>query len=284
MARRILLGALAATAVAFAALASASAAPPRGTRVEDSFPSRAVAGRLQFSVYLPPGYAGGARRYPVIYFLHGLPASASAHRDIAYIGHALDAGQLQAIVISPQGARDSDPDPEYLDWGPGRNWETAVATELPRVVDSRYRTIALRGGRALIGVSAGGYGAAVIGLHHLDAFSVIESWSGYFHPTDPSGSHPLPRGSDIEDAFASAHSFVPQLRSEFADDPTFLGFYVGDGDPTFLAENKRFARELSRAQVPFTFDVYRGGHSRLLWEAQAPTWLALAVGHLAQAA
>lgn len=273
-----------ALAVAFAALASASAAPLRGTRVEDSFPSRAIAGHLPFSVYLPPGYTSGTRRYPVIYFLHGLPASVSAHRDIAYIGSALEAGQLQAIIISPQGARDGDTDPEYLDWGRGRNWETAVATELPRVVDSRYRTIALRAGRALIGVSAGGYGAAVIGLHHLDAFSVIESWSGYFHPTDPSGARPLPRGSDIEDAFASAHSFVSQLRIEFADDPTFLGFYVGDRDATFLAENERFARELSRAHVPFTFQVYRGGHTRSLWQGQATAWLALAVDHLAPAA
>lgn len=284
MARRIFIGALAATAVAVAALASASAATVRATLVEDSFPSRAIAGRLQFSVYLPPGYAGGSRRYPVIYFLHGLPASASAHRDITYVGRALEAGQLPAIVISPQGARAGDPDPEYLDWGPGRNWETAVATELPRVVDSRYRTIAGRGGRAVIGVSAGGYGAAVIGLHHLDAFSVIESWSGYFHPTDPSGAHPLPRGSNLEDSFASAHTFVPQLRAEFADDPTFLGFYVGNRDTTFLAENETFARELSRAKAPFTFEVYRGGHSRSLWEAQAPAWLALAVGHLTHAA
>ena len=270
-------------AVAAASLASTFSAPLRGTRVEDSFPSRALAGRLPFSVYLPPGYAGGTRRYPVLYFLHGLPASASAHRDIAYVGRALEARQLQAIVVSPQGARDGDPDPEYLDWGPGRNWESAISTELPRVVDSRYRTIPLRAGRALIGVSAGGYGAAVIGLHHLDAFSVIESWSGYFHPTGPSGAHPLPRGSDLEDALASAHSFVPQLRAEFADDPTFLGFYIGDRDVTFLAENERFARELSRAHVPFTFDVYRGDHSRSLWERQAPMWLALAVGNLAPA-
>ena len=284
VARRILIGALVATAVAVAFLASASASTLRGRLVEDSFPSRAIAGRLQFSVYLPPGYAKGTRRYPVLYFLHGLPASASAHRDIAYLGRALEAGELQAIVISPQGARDRDPDPEYLDWGPGRNWETAVATELPRAVDSRYRTIAVRGGRAVLGVSAGGYGAAVIGLHHLDAFSVIESWSGYFHPTDPSGIHPLPRGSDLEDSFASAHTFVPQLRAEFADDPTFLGFYVGYRDATFLKENQRLARELSRAHVPFTFEVYRGGHSRSLWEAQAPAWLALALGHLAQAA
>jgi enterochelin esterase-like enzyme len=242
-----------------------------------------VRGRLRFAVYLPPGYADGNRRYPVVYFLHGLPASEAAHRDITYVGRALETASLPAIVVGVQGARAGDTDPEYLDWGPGRNWETAVATELPRVVDGRYRTIAARGGRAVIGTSAGGYGAAVIGLHHLDTYSVIESWSGYFHPTDPSGAHPLPRGSQLEDMLASAHSFVPSLRAAFARQPTFLGFYVGSGDATFLKENVELARELSRAKVPFLFEIYPGGHSRSLWEAQAGRWLGLAVGHLAPA-
>ncbi len=32
--------------------------------------------------------------------------------------------------------------------------------------------------RGILGVSAGGYGAALAGLHHLATFSVVESWSG----------------------------------------------------------------------------------------------------------
>ena len=252
----------------------------RGLLAEDSFSSRAIAGRLRFSVYLPPGYADGASRYPVVYFLHGLPAAESAQRDIAYLGRALEQHQVAAIVIGAQGARAGDTDPEYLDWGPGRNWETAIATELPRVVDARYRTVADRTGRALVGVSAGGYGAVVIGLHHLETYSVVESWSGYFHPTDPSGAHPLPPGSTIDDTRADTHTLVPQLRGALSAQPTFLGFYVGDGDRMFRRENVQLARELSRAHVPFKFEMYSGGHSRSLWEAQAPRWLELAVARL----
>ena len=44
-----------------------------------------------------------------------------------------------------------------------------------------------------MGLSAGGYGAVILGIHHLDRFSVIESWSGYFHPTDPTGTIALDR-------------------------------------------------------------------------------------------
>lgn len=253
----------------------------QGTIVQDSYASTAVKGPLRFSVYLPPGYASaGSRRYPVVYFLHGLPADEGAAGGIAWIGKALEQDGIAAIAIGAQGARQGDPDPEYLDWGPGRNWETAIAAELPRVVDGRYRTIASRAGRALIGVSAGGYGAAVVGLHHLDEFGAIESWSGYFHPTDPSGTKPLPRGSDLEDGEASAHTFVPTLRLAFAAHPTFLGFYVGAADPTFRQENVELARELSRAKVPFAFSIYPGGHTQALWQAQAPRWLQLALTHL----
>ena len=63
------------------------------------------------------------------------------------------------------------------DWGPGRNWETAIAKEVPAYVDGRFRTIADRRGRALVGLSAGGYGAVLVALHHLSDFSAVESWS-----------------------------------------------------------------------------------------------------------
>ena len=46
-------------------------------------------------------------------------------------------------------------------------------------------------GRAIVGLSAGCYGATMLGLNHLGEFSVIESWSGYFHATDPSGNRAL---------------------------------------------------------------------------------------------
>jgi len=134
-------------ALALAALAFAGGA--HGRTQEDSYRSRALGGDLPFAVYLPPGYTRTHARYPVIYFLHGLPASSYAYRGIGFVASALDALGRPAIVIAPRGARDGDSDPEYLDWGPGRNWETAIASELPRYVDAHYRTIRnRRGGRS----------------------------------------------------------------------------------------------------------------------------------------
>ena len=262
-----------------------SAASPtlHGTLLERSLPSKALRGRLAFELYLPPGYATSRWRYPVVYFLHGLPASPYAFRGMKTFARALDEVGEPAIFVAPQGARDGDDDPEYLDWGTGRNWETAIEAELPRYVDAHYRTVANRRGRALVGLSAGGYGAVLLALHHLESFSVIESWSGYFHPTNRSGTAPLDLGSAVANRRASAHTFVRTLRRAFARRPTFFAFYVGRGDANFRAENQRLHRELASARVPHVFELYAGAHEQSLWMRHAATWLGLALKHLSPA-
>jgi S-formylglutathione hydrolase FrmB len=242
--------------------------------------SRAIEGKLELAVYLPLDYAGSRRRYPVVYFLHGLPAAASSYQGADFLARALTSSGRQAIIVAPQGARDNDSDPEYLDWGPGRNWETAITRDVVGYVDRNFRTIPSRQGRAIVGLSAGGYGAVMLALHHLEAFSVIESWSGYFHPTDPAGRHALDLGSPSANAKASAHSFVSGLKRGFARRPTFFAFYVGRGDARFRAENRKFDRELTATRVPHLFRLYVGGHEQAVWSAHAKAWLAVAVDHL----
>jgi putative tributyrin esterase len=169
---------LALAGAAAVGLLAASAASASQRRLDASFGSAAIGGRLHFEVYLPPGYDQSSQRYPVVYVLHGLPSSASAYTSLRFVERALDASGRAAIVVVPQGARSGESDPEYLDRGPGDRWGTAIAAELPRIVDHRFRTIPSRSARALIGISAGGYGAMQLALHHLDEFSVVESWSG----------------------------------------------------------------------------------------------------------
>jgi enterochelin esterase-like enzyme len=284
-------GVVLAAGAAVVAAALLAGAPGRGALrrtlqgrvVEASFSSRALAGRLALVAYLPPGYDTGRKRYPVIYFLHGLPASPSAYRDIGFLAATLDRLRRRAILVVPQGARDGDTDPEYLDWGRGRNWETAIARELPPYVDGRFRTIRSRRARALVGMSAGGYGAVLLALHHLGDFSVVESWSGYHHPTNPAGTAPLDLGSAAANRRASAHSFVRAARRAFRERPTFFAFYVGRADARFRAENERLHDELAAAGVPHVFRLYPGAHEQRLWSAHARQWLGLAVAHLAHA-
>jgi S-formylglutathione hydrolase FrmB len=244
--------------------------------LDEGITSIALNGRVHSRVVLPAGYADSSRRYPVVYFLHGLPADAKAYRGNGWLIGALErAGP--AILVFPQGARDNDTDAEYLNWGSGREWETYVAVEVPRYIDTHFRTIRSRAGRAIVGVSAGGYGATILGLHHLASFAVVESWSGYFHPTDPTGTQPLARGPE-----ANAHTLILTLRASQQRRPTYFAFYVGHDDSRFLPENVQFDRELTAAHVSHVFEVYRGAHETSLWAAHAQGWLGLALAHLAK--
>ena len=245
-----------------------------------AFRSQGVNSRLHFLIAVPDGYATSGLRYPVVYFLHGLPASPTSYQTLTWVSDALEQTGRQAILVVPQAASSTVSDPEYHDWGPGKNWETALASELTKYVDAHYRTIANRGGRAIVGYSAGGYGAAILGVHHPAEYSVIESWSGYFRPTDPTGQKTLDVGTKTDNDDASVHKLVSGLRVQFRRYPTFLSFYVGKSDPTFVGDNLRLDRELTAARVSHLFELYAGGHTKTLWQSHAVVWLKLALDHL----
>jgi enterochelin esterase-like enzyme len=271
-----------AVALACAAVLTAVAfrddTPPR--QQDTDVASQAIAGRLHFVAYLPQGYDEGATRYPVVYLLHGLPAGASGYLGVGFVEQALDATGSPAILVAPQGSTDSKTDPEYLDSGPGNRWDTAITNELVHAVDARFRTIASRTGRALVGVSAGGYGAMHLTLKHLNLFAAVESWSGYFHPTDPTGTKRLDLGSAAANAGADVHRQLQANRARLRVLKPFIAFYVGQDDTRFRAENQQLNLELSRAGIPHVFRLYAGGHDQQLWQTYATPWLSLALAHL----
>ena len=137
--------------------ATAAALHTTSVQIDERVPSAALAAKVRALVVLPPGYARSGLRYPVVYFLHGLPAPPSAYKENGWVERALERVG-PAILVEPQGARTGDTDPEYLNWGAGRGWETFVSSELVRYVDDHFRTLRSREGRAIVGLSAGGYG------------------------------------------------------------------------------------------------------------------------------
>jgi enterochelin esterase-like enzyme len=252
-------------------------------RIEDgSFHSAAVNGTLHYAIALPAGYDSSRKRYPVVYFLHGLPANDQAYKGIGGYADSLAKTGHDAIIVGAQGAREGDTDPEWHDWGPGRNWETATESELVSTIDGRYRTLPVRSARAIVGVSAGGYGATLIAIHHPGTYQVIESWSGYFVLTTPEGK-PQDLGSAEANADASAHASVPQLEEKFGPYPkTFFGFYIGNEDPYpgFVEDNERLSKELTAAGIPHIFQIYEGAHNPAFWSQHQDQWLAGAVKRL----
>ena len=68
------------------------AGPAPAQRSDNAFRSAALGGKLlRFESYVPAGYATSGKRYPVVYFLHGLPSASDGYRQLGFVEHALAA-------------------------------------------------------------------------------------------------------------------------------------------------------------------------------------------------
>jgi enterochelin esterase-like enzyme len=258
----------------------------RGTVESFRLSSPALGGRRQqVVVYLPPGYATSARRYPVFYLLHGVPGRPRAFLETVRAGVVQDiylAKHLGGpmILVMPFGSTGTFTDEEWANGvRPNNGWETFVARDLVRSIDARYRTIPRGAGRAIGGLSEGGYGALNIAFHHPHEFRVIESWSGYQQADDLrsifGGRPALLRHNSPADTLAPV---VRALRREHA----FIWFYSGSKDP-FHVQNAAFARLLARDRVAHRYLLVRGGHNWAIWRGEAMPALLAATRHLAHA-
>jgi S-formylglutathione hydrolase FrmB len=138
----------------------------------------ALARPTRVRVLLPAGYRDEPRRrYPVLYLLHG---AAADHRAWTRFGDAeAITARAPLIVVMPDGGADG----WYTDWYAGDRavrprWETYHVGQLVPWIDATYRTIAGRRGRAIAGLSMGGFGALSYAARHPRTFAVAASYSG----------------------------------------------------------------------------------------------------------
>jgi S-formylglutathione hydrolase FrmB len=129
-------------------------------------------------VLLPAGYDQNPdQRYPVLYLLHGAQGNYTNWTTVGD-AEATTAG-APMIVVMPDGGQGGF----YTNWvnrqayGPPE-WETYHIDELIPWIDDHYRTIAARDGRAIAGLSMGGFGAMSYAARHPDLFDWAGSFSG----------------------------------------------------------------------------------------------------------
>jgi enterochelin esterase-like enzyme len=179
--------------VAGAAMPLQSQAPSNtraGTVTRITVHGRALEGNLsgespdrRVTIYVPPSYAAErARRYPVIYLLHGYSGT-----DETWTGRIANVPEIADRVFGSGAAREMIvvmPDGNSIYRGSmysssvtSGNWESYIADDLVAYVDTHYRTLANRTSRGLAGHSMGGYGTMRIGMKRPDVFASIYSLS-----------------------------------------------------------------------------------------------------------
>jgi enterochelin esterase-like enzyme len=174
---------------------SGAAAIAPGTITNAQFHSATMGEDISYNVYLPAGYSSTAKRYPVLYLLHGRGDSMSAWTQVkSKLDQMISEGTIPATIAVMPDAPWSDRASYYVDSAysgadPGRPVETAFTTDLINHVDTTYRTLASRNGRVIGGYSMGGYGAIRYSIAHPELFaaSIVLSPAVY-NPVPPADS------------------------------------------------------------------------------------------------
>lgn len=139
--------------------------------------SPALGKQTSLRVLLPKGYEDSKETYPVLYLLHGCCGDYKAWTARTDIEQVTE--DLPLIVVMPDAGRGAS----YSDWynqgayGPPE-WEKYHINELIPWVEQQYRAKGTREGRAVAGLSMGGFGAMSYAARHPDLFVAAASFSG----------------------------------------------------------------------------------------------------------
>lgn len=152
---------------------------------------------LRINFILPTDYdRNRAQRYPVLYALPG--TSNTADVWLNNIDTVELTESLPLIVVIPDGTFDGDGGGFYTNWVDQTtsrgvaNWETFHTEELVDWVDDNFRTIDDRSGRAIVGISQGGFGSMSYAARNPERYGAAASFSGatsiYYNPVCRAGA------------------------------------------------------------------------------------------------
>ena len=139
---------------------------------------------VHVAIYLPADYGSQpGKRYPVLYLLHGYDDPLDQALPWVVRGNAtpiVDASPFKGIVVMPQCGKAC----WFVDWlkpsygGYKPQWETYHVKQLVPWIDANFRTQGTREGRAIAGLSMGGFGALSIAGRFPEVFGQVGSFSG----------------------------------------------------------------------------------------------------------
>ena len=130
-------------------------------------------------VLLPAGYQqrSGAR-YPVVFMLHGVGDDETAWTNPGRGNLAVLTASCRAIFVMPDGGSGKEAG-WYSDWVDRRfQYETFHTQVLPNALDATFRTQGARG-RAVAGMSMGGFGALSYAARHPGMYRAAATFSAF---------------------------------------------------------------------------------------------------------
>lgn len=233
-----------------------------------NYHSRSLQKASTFNVVFPDDPDVG-RPWAAFYLLHGLSDDHTIWMRRTSIERYV-AG-LPLVVVMPDGGRGW-----YTNAKEGAAYEDDLL-EIVGLVDRTFPVKAERGGRAIGGLSMGGYGAVKVGIKHHDRFASANSHSGAVGVLRDrkrvarfDGEYGRIFGTQAtggdEDPFALVeridHGLLPKLR-------------IDCGTEDFLLDqNRAFHKHLDGLNISHEYDEFPGGHEWAYWDAHVPRAIA----------
>ncbi|MEH6633210.1 MAG: alpha/beta hydrolase family protein [Halopseudomonas aestusnigri] len=235
-----------------------------------------LASSTPYSIYLPEGYCDSRLSYPVLYLLHGYGGT---HRDwlkAGKVGQTLDRliseGSISPIVVVMPSASKS----WYVNSSKYGKYETALLHELPKYLEEDLYSLKTREGRAVAGLSMGGYGALRFAFRSPESFVSVAALSPAIFPNVVSKDEFKPVQIKL---FAGAFNdpFSVEKYNEMnvftlvqgASNPPATYLTVGDDDWFGLYDGTfAFYQQLKSQKIAAELRITDGNHDWKLWSKE----------------
>lgn len=220
----------------------------------------------RLTVYTPAGYETSGKRYPVFYLLHGMGGDENAWSELGRTAQIMDNLIAQGkakpmIVVMTNGNAALEAAPGESSQGftaPSMNlpktMEGSFETAFPEVVkfiDKTYRTQANKKGRAIAGLSMGGFHSMHISKQYPDMFNYVGLFSAAIMP-----------GKDVKSPIYD--DLEGKLKTQFAKKPAL--YWIGIGTTDFLYKaNEDYRKMLDEKGYKYTYYETGEGHIWKNW-------------------
>jgi len=239
---------------------------PHGSVTRRWYDAPAAGMTRRMTVYTPPGYEKGKELYPVLYLLHGMGGDEEAWISLGRTAQIMDnliaSGKARPmIVVMPNGnlAQEAAPGesnlgfykptfqlPHTMD---GMMEETF--TDVMNFVEENYRVVQSKYGKAIAGLSMGGFHSLHISRYYPETFNYI----GLFSPAI------LPR----EDASSKVYEDIDGTLQKQMENGYRL-YWIGIGKQDFLYKNvEEYRAKLDSLNMTYTYVESEGGHTWRNW-------------------
>lgn len=233
--------------------------------------SKLMKRQMPYAVVLPVGYDTDKQtRFPVVYLLHGLSGS---YKTFAENRERLeDYPKRRFIFVFVEGGTSFYADSAIA---ADDKYESYIVRELIPEIDAKFRTDRTRKGRAVAGVSMGGYGAIKFGVKYPQTFALAASWSGVVRAASWRKTSELPARARLVEALTRAFGdganpaalVQNDLFKLFADQPgdkiaELPFFYLDCGtEDELLKSNQQLAELMLSRKIRHEYRQLPGGHA-----------------------